>query len=90
MGSLKAYSRPHKGTYLDPFCSLSSGNQNLARQALPDRLCPTSPLVKQKPDRKHQPAPTSWEAVCSSARKHSPRKFPPRTVGDVSKPPSAN
>ncbi|KAM1881044.1 hypothetical protein ACFX13_002699 [Malus domestica] len=49
------------------------------RQALPDRLCPTNPPVKQKPDRKHQPAPTSRGAVCSSARKHSPWKFRPRT-----------
>ena len=27
MGSLKAYLRPYKGTYLDSFCSLGSGNQ---------------------------------------------------------------
>ncbi|KAM2661062.1 hypothetical protein EV2_023415 [Malus domestica] len=52
---------------------------SLARQALPDRLCPTSPPVKQKPDRKHQPAPTSRGAMCSSARKHPRRKFLPRT-----------
>ncbi|KAM1165052.1 hypothetical protein ACFX2G_024966 [Malus domestica] len=41
--------------------------------------CPTSPPIKQEPNRKHQPAPISRGAVCSSARKHSPRKFPPRT-----------
>ncbi|KAM1418419.1 hypothetical protein ACFXTO_022091 [Malus domestica] len=108
MGSLKAYSRPHKGTYLDS--SYFSGKNieygrgsdgkpqglfkapqrhlfgfillfglSLAREASLDRLCLTSPPVKQKPDRKHQPAPTSRGAVCSSARKHSPWKFQPRT-----------
>ncbi|KAM2692501.1 hypothetical protein EV2_006780 [Malus domestica] len=54
--------KPYKGTYLDSFCSSGS--------ALPDK-----PAGEQKPDRKHQPAPTSRGAVCLSARKQPQRKF---------------